>query len=122
PSVVEQLAQLHDELRLDPDVVIDSRREHSLRAARVVDGRIDPIAGARARAIVEHCGLGDLTFRIHPHYTDFFDARLSRPAVRPVALAAMASAGGVVAIICDSADLDIVEMARVAYVPATMPC
>jgi hypothetical protein len=118
-GVAEQLARLRASFHADPGIVIDRTRVQSVRASRIVAGRPRAVAGTDARGLLERQRLVDLTFRVTPHWTDFYDqsSDLAR-SVRKVQERLELTSVPVVALAATQADIPLVRMADTVYLPA----
>jgi len=118
-----QLTELRAILRADPELVQDGEYQHSVRASRIVNGRLAPIAGPAARKLLQQHGMTDLTFWVAPEHTDFVDRSVDKGTglvrlldelrLGALPIAAMGDA---------SCDVPMLRLATYAFLPAaTLP-
>jgi hydroxymethylpyrimidine pyrophosphatase-like HAD family hydrolase len=119
----EQLARLRQQLRTEPEFVLDPSHVDSVRVSRVADGRTRTIAAPEARAILDQNGLTDLSYWVAPTHTDFIERRSDKATGLAQLRQALGLAGMDLAAIGDSAcDISTLRQATSAFLPAaTLP-
>ena len=115
----DQLDRLRGLLRADLAVVIDTSYRESLRVSCIDEGVPRPLAGTRARDLLDQHGLTDLTYWVASGHTDFVDRSPDKGAgIKRLQEELRLSSLPLAAIGDASCDLPMIRAAAYAFLPA----
>lgn len=123
PRGAAQLERLRAFFCADPELVLHSAHPHAVRASRILDGAPAPIAGPKARQLLDDNALGDLAFWVAPRHTDFVDRRPDKGIGLHRLLAELRLTRLPLAAVGDATcDVPMLRPAKLAFLPAaTLP-